>query len=198
MEANDFTRIRYEQPEQEIARIVLNRPEKHNAQDARLLYELNDAFDLAVADNDVRVIILAAEGPDFSSGHDFTSAPFREVLKDFEWVGCWGGYDRPGPEGMMAWEEEIYLGLCWRWRNLMKPTIAEVRGKVVAGGLMLVWPCDLIVASSDAQFCDPIVAMGLNGNEFSSIPTRWATVRRKRCCSRANRSSPTRRCNSAW
>ncbi len=198
MEANDFTRIRYEQPEQEIARIVLNRPEKHNAQDARLLYELNDAFDLAVADNDVRVIILAAEGPDFSSGHDFTSAPFREVLKDFEWVGCWGGYDRPGPEGMMAWEEEIYLGFCWRWRNLMKPTIAEVRGKVVAGGLMLVWPCDLIVASSDAQFCDPIVAMGLNGNEFSSIPTRWATARRKRCSSRANQSSPKRRCNSAW
>ena len=66
----------------------------------------------------------------------------------------------------MATEEEIYLGLCWRWRNFPKPTIAQVQGKVIAGGLMLIWPCDLIVASEDASFSDPVVAFGANGIEF--------------------------------
>lgn len=164
----DFTRIRYEKPEHAIARVVLNRPEIANAQDTRLLYELNDALDLAAQDNDVKVIVVAAEGRHFSSGHDLS--PSREatdtVLSEYERVGCWGGFGRPGPEGMMALEEEMYLGLCWRWRNLIKPTIAEVQGKVIAGGLMLVWPFDLIVASRDAQFCDPTVTMGVNGHEY--------------------------------
>jgi enoyl-CoA hydratase len=77
-----------------------------------------------------------------------------------------GGYALPGAEGYMAQEQEIYLGFCWRWRNLPKPTIAQVQGKVIAGGLMLVWPCDLVVASEDAQFSDPAVAFGVNGHEF--------------------------------
>ena len=47
-----------------------------------------------------------------------------------------------------------------------KPTIAQVQGKAIAGGLMLVWPMDLIVASEDAQFSDPVVAFGVNGHEF--------------------------------
>jgi enoyl-CoA hydratase len=170
--SRDFTRIRYENPEESIARIVLNRPEAKNAQDARLLYELNAAFDIAVQDDAVKVIILAGEGDDFSSGHDLrgSNTQFFEVLDDFERVGCWGGFSRDGSEGMMAREEEYFLGFSWRWRNIAKPTIAEVQGRVIAGGLMLVWPCDLIVASSDALFCDPVVAMGLNGHEYFVHP----------------------------
>jgi enoyl-CoA hydratase len=45
----------------------------------------------------------------------------------------------------MAIEKEMYLGLSERWRNLAKQIIAEVQGAVVAGGLMLVWPCDIII-----------------------------------------------------
>jgi enoyl-CoA hydratase len=67
---------------------------------------------------------------------------------------------------MYAGEEEYFVGLHWRWRNLAKPTIAQVQGKAIAGGLMLVWPMDLIVASEDAQFSDPVVAFGVNGHEF--------------------------------
>ena len=78
-----------------------------------------------------------------------------------------GGYDLPAAEGYMAQELEIYLGFCWRWRNLLIPIIAQVQGKVIAGmGLMLVWPFDLVVASEDAQFSDPVVAFGVNGHEF--------------------------------
>jgi enoyl-CoA hydratase len=159
----EFTTIRYEPPVQGVARIVLNRPDTRNAQDKRMLYELNDAYDIAAADDDVRVIVLAAEGPHFSSGHDLRD---RTRMDEFETVSCWGGFGLPGAEGWMAMEQEIYLGLCWRWRNLPKPTIASVQGKVIAGGLMLIWVCDLIVCSDDAQFSDPVVAFGLNGHEF--------------------------------
>lgn len=164
---DEFTSIRYEDPAVGVARIVLDRPESRNAQDKHLLYELNAAFDRAAQDDDVRVVILAAEGPHFSSGHDLRD---RTPITDFTPVSCWGGFEQPGAEGHMAYEEELFLGLCWRWRNLPKPTIAQVHGKVIAGGLMLVWPCDLIVASHDATFSDPVVAFGVNGHEFFVHP----------------------------
>ena len=63
-------------------------------------------------------------------------------------------------------EQEIFIGFCWRWRNMPKPTIAQVQGKAIAGGLMLVWPFDLIVAAEDAQFSDPVIAFGVNGHEY--------------------------------
>ncbi len=139
-----------------------------------MLYELNDAFDLAAADNDANVIVLAADGPHFSSGHDLRD---RSSLADFDTVSNWGGFDLPGAEGYMAQEQEIYLGFCWRWRNLPKPTIAEVQGKVIAGGLMLIWVCDMIIASEDASFSDPVVAFGVNGVEYFAHP--WEVGVRK-------------------
>jgi enoyl-CoA hydratase len=66
---------------------------------------------------------------------------------------------------------------CWRWRNLPKVTIAEVHGKVIAGGLMLMWPCDLVVASEEATFQDPVVAFGVNGVEYFGHP--WEVGTRK-------------------
>jgi enoyl-CoA hydratase len=156
-------RIRYEQPSERVARVVLARPETRNAQDKRMLYELNAAFDRAMHDDAVRVVILAADGPDFSSGHDLRD---REQVQPEEAVGFAGNLERKAVEGYFAQEHERFLDLCWRWRNLPKPTIAEVQGRVIAGGLMLVWPCDLIVASEDATFSDPVVAFGANGHEY--------------------------------
>jgi enoyl-CoA hydratase len=169
--ASRVQRIRLERPAPGVLRIVLARPESHNAQDVRMLYDLNDAFDTAAQDDEVKVVILAADGRNFSSGHDlsedWTAGPTVSAGADGRRpVGCWGGFTQPGAEGWMATEEEMYLGLCWRWRNLPKPTIAQVQGKVIAGGLMLVWPCDLIVASDDASFADPVVAFGVNGHEY--------------------------------
>ena len=67
---SDFESVLYETPAEHVARIVLNRPETRNAQDTKLLYALNAAFDRAAQDDTVKVIILAANGPHFSSGHD--------------------------------------------------------------------------------------------------------------------------------
>jgi enoyl-CoA hydratase len=158
-----YERIRYDVPADGVGRVTLARADKRNAQDRKMLYELDAAFSSAMQDDAIKVVILAADGPDFSSGHDLSD---RQPVTDFETVTQAGGFNEPGQHGMMAGEEEFYLGFCWRWRNLPKPTIAQVQGRVMAGGLMLVWPMDLVIASTDARFTDPVVALGVNGHEF--------------------------------
>lgn len=168
--------IRYEEPAAGVARIVLARPAQRNAQNRSMLYQLNDAFDRAAQNDAIKVIILAADGPHFSSGHDLRD---DASMSEFMPVSCWGGFDLPGAEGWLATEEEIYVGLCWRWRNLPKPTLAAVQGRVIAGGLMLVWPCDLIIAASDAVFSDPVVAFGVNSHEYFVHPWEVGARRAK-------------------
>lgn len=167
---SEFDTIRYERPADRVARIVLDRPEARNAQSMRMLYELNDAFDRAAQDDSISVIILAANGPHFSAGHDLRETDALQVVNDHRRVGTWCGFGCAGAESQMAVEKEMYLGLSERWRNLPKPTIAAVQGKVIAGGLMLVWPCDLIVAADDALFQDNTVSMGVSGAEFFNHP----------------------------
>lgn len=159
-----FEEIRYDKPLERVARITLARPEKHNGQTTRMLYEINDALDLAMDDDQIHAVVIAADGKNFSSGHDLNDqskiGDLRPPIMGF------GGYAHSGPQGYMAKEQEIYLGFCWRWRNLPKPIIVQVQGKAIAGGLMLIWPFDIIVASEDAEFSDPVVALGMNGHEF--------------------------------
>ena len=162
----DFKTLIYEIPEAGIARIRLNRPDRANAQDTELLYELNEAFDRAAHDDDVRVIILAAEGKHFSAGHDLSETDSAAAMRRHRTVGTMCGFGCAGAEAQMAREEEIYTGFCERWRNIPKPTIAAVQGKCIAGGLMLAWPCDLIIASDDASFADPVVSFGVGGVEW--------------------------------
>ncbi len=168
----EWSRVRYDMPVERVARVTLARPETANAQDYLLLTELNEAFDEAVNDPDVRVIVLAADGKHFSSGHDLRDRPDMSALRT---IGTQCHFEAPGAEGYMAREAEMYVGLCWRWRNLSKPTIASVQGKVIAGGLMLVWPMDLIVCSEDATFSDPVVAFGVNGHEYFVHPFEAGT-----------------------
>jgi enoyl-CoA hydratase len=163
----DWQRVRYDEPVERVARITLARPEAANAQDYLMLSELNQAFDRAAQDPEVRVIILAADGKHFSSGHDLRATT---TIHDVATVGTQCHFDAAGAEGYMAREAEMYVGLCWRWRNIAKPTIASVQGKVIAGGLMLVWPMDLIVCSDDATFSDPVVAFGVNAVEYFVHP----------------------------
>jgi enoyl-CoA hydratase len=163
---SDLRTIRYEvvdPGEHGIARVTLTRPESRNAQNKRMTYELNAAYDDASRRSDVKVIVLAADGPHFSSGHDLRDT---ESMREFDLVFPRGGFGREGQEGHMAWEEEVYFEMCWRWRNLPKPLIAAAQGKTIAGGLMLLWVADVIVASEDAQFADPTVGMGVNGVEY--------------------------------
>ena len=176
MSDHEFKTVLYSHLTPEIVRVAMNRPEARNAQDLQMTYDLNDAFDRASQDNNVKVIILSGEGPHFSSGHDMRGGS-GATMNDFKTVGTWANFDLPGAEGPMAREEEIYLGMCRRWRNIPKPMIAEVQGKTIAGGLMLAWVCDLIVASDDAEFRDLVVGWGIPGVEYFGHP--WEFGHRK-------------------
>lgn len=153
-----------------VAWIAMNRPQYNNAQNGRMTYELDAAFKRAVADDDIKVIVLRGEGKHFSAGHDI-GTPGRDVHLSQERVTMW--YDHANKEGgeyLYVREAEAYLGMCRRWRDIPKPTIAAVQGACIAGGLMLAWVCDLIVATDDAFFSDPVVRMGIPGVEYFAHP----------------------------
>jgi enoyl-CoA hydratase len=167
--------IRYERPAPGVARIVMSRPGVRNAQGLRMTYELDAAFSASVRDPEIKVIILAGDDPHFSAGHDLTETG------EGSWpqISLWGDFDVGGAEGRFGIETEIYLDMCERWRALSKPTIAAVQGKCIGGGLMLAWVCDLIVASDDAMFRDPTVAMGVMGTEYFMHPWELGTRKAK-------------------
>ncbi len=154
-----------------IAIIRMNRPQYRNAQNSAMTYALDDAFSAAAADEGVKAIVLAGAGDHFSAGHDIGS-PGRDTDVSFpRRAGLWWDHvGKPGAEGRIAREAEVYLGMCRRWRELPKPTIAMVQGACVAGALMLAWSCDLIVAADDAFFADPVLRMGIPGVEYFAHP----------------------------
>lgn len=127
-----------------IARLTANRPRYRNAQSRQLLEELDAALSEAAKDPDVCVIILAGAGEHFSAGHDIGTP---EELEDRE--------KRPYPKGMTgelqrSWD--LYVDFSLRWRDLPKPTIAQVQGLCIYGGFIIASAMDLIVASDDARF----------------------------------------------
>ena len=154
-----------------VAVIVMNRPRYRNAQNSAMTYALDAAFQRAVEDDDVKVIVLAGAGDHFSAGHDIgTPGRDHHITYGNRAVLWWDHVDKSGGDQRFAREMEVYLGMCRRWREIPKPTIAMVHGACVAGGLMLTWVCDLIVASDDAFFCDPVVRMGIPGVEYFAHP----------------------------
>src|SRR6202161_3581935 len=162
--------VRYEQ-RGAVALVTLNRPRYRNAQNSAMTYALDAAFARAVNTEQVAVIVLAGAGDHFCAGHDI-GTPGRDVdvSYDRKAVLWWDHTDKPGADARYAREMEVYLGMCRRWREMPKPSIAMVHGACIAGGLMLAWVCDLIVASDDAFFADPVVRMGIPGVEYFAHP----------------------------
>jgi enoyl-CoA hydratase len=152
--------------EDAVAWVMLNRPEYSNAQNYRLLGQLDAAFKRAVEDDAVKVIVLGGEGKHFTAGHDI-GTPEKDTHMERERVHLWPNHlTRGGAERQYVLEQDAYLGLCRRWQDIPKPTIAMVQGACIAGGLMLAWVCDLIIASEDAFFQDPTVRMAQPGVEY--------------------------------
>ena len=156
-----------------IATITLNRPEAANAQNPELLDELDAAWTRAAEDNDVVVIVLRANGKHFSAGHDLRA--WRPVP------------DKITLDFIIQHEAKRYLEYTLRWRNVPKPSIAAVQGRCISGGLLLCWPCDLIIAADDAQFSDPVVLMGIGGVEYHGHTWELGPARRRRSSSPVGR-----------
>ncbi|MCH9692222.1 MAG: enoyl-CoA hydratase [Gammaproteobacteria bacterium] len=154
----------------QIAIITMNRPRYHNAQNGHMTYQLDAAFKRSADDDAIKVIILKGAGKHFSAGHDI-GTPDRDINDSQERKTLWYDHaNKSGGEFLYVREAEAYLGMCRRWRDLPKPTIAMVHGACIAGGLMLAWICDLIIAANDAFFSDPVVRMGIPGVEYFAHP----------------------------
>ncbi len=167
-----------------IARITLNRPETHNAQNRGMLVELDAAFAAAEADDAVRVIILAAAGRSFSAGHDMGSAIAAQEIEpgpdQHPTMGIHGGTRKGVVEQRMLQEWQYYFENNLRWRNLRKITIAQVQGNVISAGLMLMWACDLIVAADDTIFADVVgTRLGMGAVEYVAHPWEFGPRKAK-------------------
>jgi enoyl-CoA hydratase len=151
-----------------VATITMNRPDAANAQNSKMLYEIDAALDAVDADDDVRVVVLAGAGKHFSAGHDL-----KEILSGADdWARL-----RDTPEGKLRHEQVMYWQKCLRVRDFRKPTIAAVHGAVAAAGMMLACMCDLIVAADDTTFSNPVARMTGVGVEILVEP--WELGPRK-------------------
>lgn len=128
-----------------VARVQLNRPEVRNAQSLPLLRALDDAFAEATADAEVRVIVLSGAGEAFSSGHDLGTPEQGRALAEY-------GRGRSLVESVVEYSFTHFLEYSLRWRDIPKPTIAQVHGWCMFGGWMIASPMDLIVAADDTRF----------------------------------------------
>jgi len=127
-----------------IAIIRLNRPRYRNAQSRVMLEEMTAAFAELDIDNEIRVIVLAGKGDHFSAGHDLGTP---EEQSDAE--------TKPFGEGVLgrvnrSWR--LYIEDSLRWRDVKKPTIAQVQGYCIFGGFLIASCMDIIIASDDAMF----------------------------------------------
>src|SRR5271168_756553 len=163
----ETTFIDYE-VEGRIATITLNRAEAANAQTLPMLDDLDEAWRRAADDDEVRVIILQGNGKHFSAGHDI-----KGVRSEGDEAPTWT------LAGIYATEARRFLEYSLRWRNVPKPSIAAVQGACIAGGLLLCWPCDLIIAAENATFSDPVVSLGIGGVEYHGHTWEWGARKAK-------------------
>ncbi len=179
-----FTYLSYELGDHgRVAVITLDRPKQRNAQNRGMLVELGSAFEIAEADDNVRVVILRGAGPSFSAGHDLGSsddvrerAPGPGQHPTYQCNGATLG----GVESRHRQEWHYFYENTKRWRNLRKITIAEVHGVVLSAGLMLAWCCDLIVAAEDTVFADVVgTRLGMCGVEFFGHPWEFGPRKAK-------------------
>ena len=125
-----------------VATITMNRPEKRNALSSEMMRELNDALRALSAEPDVRAIVLAANGPAFSAGHDL-----RELVD--------------GDINRYRAVFDLCTELMETIQAIPQPVIARVHRIATAAGCQLVATCDLAVAAEEATFGTPGVKIGL-------------------------------------
>jgi methylglutaconyl-CoA hydratase len=139
-----YTTIRIEKSEQ-VTRVILNRPEVHNAFNAVMINELNDVFSGLAQDDRLRVVILTGDGKSFCAGADLKW--MKEIINY--------SYEQNLKESLNIAE------LLYKIYSLPKPTIALVNGAAIGGGTGFLSACDMAIAAETAQFGLSEVKIGL-------------------------------------
>jgi enoyl-CoA hydratase/carnithine racemase len=136
-----------------VLRLIMNDPATRNSLSEAMMTALGEALDAAEKDHSVRVIVIAANGPAYCSGHNLKEITAHRT-------------DRDRGRAYFAQLMERCSALMLKISGHPRPIIAEVQGIASAAGCQLVASCDLAVASDAAKFCTPGVDIGL----FCSTP----------------------------
>jgi len=129
----------------EIAWVILDRPQVHNAFDDEVIAELHRTADLLAQEADIRVVVLAGEGPSFSAGAD--------VRWMQRMVGATEEENKTDAKKMARMFEA--------WNCLAKPVVGRIQGRALGGGVGLAAICDIVVASVDAEFGFTEIRLGI-------------------------------------
>ena len=170
MERVPFETIVYEK-DGPVARIVLNVPEKANIQTAQQVWDMDEALQLADRDEEVKVLVLKANGEGFCAGHAIVGPDEMPEV-----------YPTTGPTPERTWKEHHYGLFLWpplRLWEFPKATISQVHGYCVGGGTVYGLLTDLTIASDDAYFQMPLPqGFGLPGAQTMIEP--WVLMNFKR------------------
>ncbi|HUZ09274.1 MAG TPA: enoyl-CoA hydratase-related protein [Acidimicrobiales bacterium] len=159
MERRQLSTVIYEK-DGPIARIILDRPDKANAQSSEMVWDVETSLKDAEADFDIKVVIVKANGRGFCSGHALGGpAAFPEFVKAAEAGHPWKG------------QADLFLWPVLHLWEFQKPTLSAVHGYAIGGGTYFALLPDIVVASEDAYFQMPLVqGLGFPGGETMMEP----------------------------
>ena len=145
-----------------VGRLIINRPEKHNALRFADLDQLVELLHEAEEDDDVRVIVLQGRGRSFCSGHDYNDAVASYGLEP----GADGQPPRRPSQRSRLLQDRRLGANYMAFHYALKPIIAQVQGVCTGAGIYLVELVDLAVAAEDARFSHAEQRLGLAGNTW--------------------------------
>lgn len=145
-----------------VARLILNRPEKHNALSFAGLDQLVAMLHEAEDDDNIKVIILKGRGPSFCSGHDYDDAVRSYGLAQ----GPSEQKPKPPSQRVRLQRDRKLATNYMAFQYSLKPVIAQVQGYCVGAGMYLVELVDLAIAADTAKFSHAEQRLGLAGNTW--------------------------------
>ncbi len=156
-ELKAYDTVLFEEVEPQVGLLTLNRPEKLNAMNMKMVEELDELLAILSKDDSIRVVILTGQGRGFCAGADLTEA---SKFKDSEALS--------NPESFLRLVQERYADLILALRGIPQPVIAAVNGPAAGGGMALALGADIRLASPEAYFVASFINIGLSGGEMGS------------------------------
>jgi enoyl-CoA hydratase len=154
---HEFTTLILEEVEPGICMVTLNRPEKLNSINLKMLDEFRELFQMLSVDERYRVIIITGSGRGFCAGADLEDALTHRNTRYFS-----------DPESFMKLVQEAYSALITGVRKIPQPVIAAVNGPAAGGGFCLAMASDIRIAVPAAYFVASFINLGLSGGELGS------------------------------
>ncbi len=152
-----YETLTFRELEPQIGLVTLNRPDRLNAINERMLDDFDELLRNLDRDDAVRVLLITGEGRGFCAGADLKEVAFRAQTEAFA-----------DPEAFLGLVQEKYSGLISKLRGLRQPIVAAVNGAAAGGGMALALAADIRVCTPDAYFVASFINIGLSGGEMGS------------------------------